>query len=94
MLYPIAWGLCEGGNVISPNDEAVFYGCLDMIAKPVFSIALLYGHWNIDPARLGLKLPQPGDERSNGIGHGEKRTVGDNNGVGHDNGVADGDHHA
>lgn len=25
MLYPVAWGLCEGGNVISPDGEAGFY---------------------------------------------------------------------
>ncbi len=56
LLYPIAWGLCEGGNVISPNDEAVFYGCLDFMAKPVFSIALIIGHWGIKPERLGLKI--------------------------------------
>ena len=55
-LYPIAWGLCEGGNVITPNDEAVFYGCLDFMAKPVFSIALIIGHWGIKPERLGLKI--------------------------------------
>lgn len=63
MLYPVAWGLCEGGNVITPNDEAVFYGCLDFVAKPVFSIALIYGHWNISPARMGLKI-QSGEERA------------------------------
>lgn len=56
-LYPIAWGLCEGGNVITPNDEAVWYGCLDFCAKPVFSVALIVGHWNIKPERLGLAIP-------------------------------------
>lgn len=61
MLYPVAWGLCEGGNVITPNDEAVFYGCLDFMAKPVFSIALIHGHWKISPARMGLKI-QSGEE--------------------------------
>lgn len=35
LLYPIAWGVCEGGNVIPPDSEAVFYGVLDVIAKPV-----------------------------------------------------------
>lgn len=34
-LYPIAWGVSEGGNVIPPDSEAVFYGVLDVIAKPV-----------------------------------------------------------
>ena len=52
-LYPIAWGLSEGGNVIAPDSEAVFYGILDILAKPVFGALLLWGHRNIDPARLG-----------------------------------------
>lgn len=52
-LYPIAWGLCEGGNVISPDSEAVFYGILDLLAKPVFGALLIWGHRGIDPNRLG-----------------------------------------
>ena len=55
-LYPIAWGICEGGNVIAPDSEAVFYGILDLFAKPVFGALLLWGHRNIDPARLGLHI--------------------------------------
>lgn len=54
-LYPIAWGLCEGGNVISPDSEAVFYGILDVLAKPVFGILLLLGHRNIDVRPLPSK---------------------------------------
>jgi len=53
MLYPVAWGLCEGGNVISPDAEAVFYGVLDFCAKPIFSLMLLWGHRNIDPVSIG-----------------------------------------
>lgn len=52
-LYPIAWGICEGGNVIAPDSEAVFYGILDLLAKPVFGALLLWGHRGIDPGRLG-----------------------------------------
>jgi len=55
-LYPIAWGVCEGGNVISPDSEAVFYGILDLLAKPVFGALLIWGHRNIDPAQLGLHI--------------------------------------
>jgi bacteriorhodopsin len=55
-IYPIAWGLSEGGNVISPDSEAVFYGILDILAKPVFGALLLFGHRNIDPAVLGLNI--------------------------------------
>ena len=56
ILYPIAWGLCEGGNVISPDSEAVFYGVLDFLAKPCFGALLIFGHRGIDPARLGLAI--------------------------------------
>ena len=55
-LYPIAWGLSEGGNVIAPDSEAVFYGILDILAKPVFGTLLLWGHRNIEPSRLGLSI--------------------------------------
>ena len=54
-LYPIAWGLSEGGNVIAPDSEAVFYGVLDLFAKPVFGALLIWGHRGIDPGRLGRK---------------------------------------
>jgi len=53
-LYPIAWGLSEGGNVIHPDSEAVFYGVLDILSKPVFCFWLLFGHRNIAMDRLGL----------------------------------------
>lgn len=56
MLYPVAWGLCEGGNVISADSEAVFYGILDLLAKPVFGALLIWNHRNIDFARLGLHI--------------------------------------
>lgn len=61
ILYPVAWGLCEGGNVIAPDSEAVFYGILDFLAKPVFGALLIWGHRNIDPARLGLSIKDYGD---------------------------------
>ena len=65
LLYPIAWAVCEGGNIIAPDSEAVFYGLLDLCAKPVFSIMLILGHWNIDPARLGLMIGEV--EGTNGL---------------------------
>ncbi|KAF1947259.1 putative opsin-like protein [Clathrospora elynae] len=56
ILYPVAWGLSEGGNVIAPDSEAVFYGVLDFLAKPIFGALLIWGHRNIEPARLGLAI--------------------------------------
>lgn len=55
-LYPIAWGVCEGGNIIAPDSEAAFYGVLDLFAKPVFGALLIWGHRNIDPSELGLHI--------------------------------------
>jgi bacteriorhodopsin len=65
-LYPVAWGLSEGGNVIHPDSEAIFYGILDIIAKPVFGFLLLFGHRNIDPSALGLHIREPGMGKHNG----------------------------
>lgn len=31
VLYPVAWGLSTGGNVIQPDSEAVFFGVIDLI---------------------------------------------------------------
>lgn len=56
LLYPIAWGLCEGGNIIAPDSEAIFYGILDFIAKPIFGALLIWGHRNIDPASIGMSI--------------------------------------
>jgi bacteriorhodopsin len=55
-LYPIAWGLSEGGNVIHPDGEAVFYGVLDILAKPVFGLLLLWGHRKLSSSQLGLRI--------------------------------------
>ncbi|CAM1502433.1 Fc.00g044170.m01.CDS01 [Cosmosporella sp. VM-42] len=85
-LYPIAWGVSEGGNVIHPDSEAVFYGILDLIAKVVFSFLLLWGHRDIDPAALGLHIREPGG--TNYIAR-EKHT-GEHGHIGGHNGVRDG----
>lgn len=56
ILYPLAWGLCEGGNVIPVDSEGIFYGILDLFAKPGFGALLLWGHRNISPSSLGLTI--------------------------------------
>lgn len=86
ILYPIAWGICEGGNLIAPDSEAVFYGILDLLAKPVFGALLIWGHRGIDPARLGLHISDY-DEKDHV--HSEKNAAnGHRNG--HSNGVSNG----
>lgn len=85
-LYPIAWGLSEGGNVIAPDSEAIFYGILDILAKPIFGALLLWGHKDIDPEVLGLHI-RDYDDRPIQSGN-EKSVV--NNGA--NNGVTTGNH--
>ncbi|WWC99818.1 hypothetical protein V866_006726 [Kwoniella sp. B9012] len=54
LLYPIAWGLADGGNVITPDSEMIFYGILDVLAKPVFTIYHLYRLSRLDLSLLQL----------------------------------------
>lgn len=54
IFYPVAWGLSEGGNVLHPDSEAIFYGILDIFAKPVVGALLVLGHRNTDFASLGF----------------------------------------
>jgi len=56
LIYPIIWGVSEGGNVIPPDSEAVAYGVLDLASKVVFAAVLLWGHRNIDIERLGIHI--------------------------------------
>jgi len=89
VLYPIAWAVSEGGNVISPDSESVFYGVLDVLAKIGFGAALLWGHKNIDPARLGLKFRSYDEDFGRGYGSGtEKRGIGQGSAVGNNAGTA------
>lgn len=81
-LYPIAWGLSEGGNVIASDSEAIFYGILDILAKPVFGALLIWGHRNIDITRLGLNIREPGISGTSGTLRSEKvGTAGNSNGA-------------
>ncbi|KAF2692143.1 family A G protein-coupled receptor-like protein, partial [Lentithecium fluviatile CBS 122367] len=44
ILYPIAWGVSEGGNYIAPDSEAVFYGVIDLFAfmfVPIYTLVTL-----------------------------------------------------
>ena len=67
MLYPVAWGLSEGRNVIHPDSEAVFYGVLDIFTKAVFAAVMLYGHRSMAPEVLGYGVT---DVRTRGLASG------------------------
>ncbi|THH30420.1 hypothetical protein EUX98_g3768 [Antrodiella citrinella] len=54
MLYPIAWGCGEGGNVISPTGEMIWYGILDLILGPMFLFFFVFGLRNVDYGAFGF----------------------------------------
>jgi len=54
LLYPVCWGLSDGGNVIKSTSEMIFYGVLDILAKPVFCFYHCYAMSRCSYERLGL----------------------------------------
>lgn len=56
LVTPIAWGLSEGGNVIHPDSEPIFYGVLDIFAKVVFGVVVLFGLRTAAPEALGMHV--------------------------------------
>ena len=54
LVYPVIWGVADGGNVISPDSEMIAYGILDLIAKPVFTLYHLYSLSKLDLTVLQL----------------------------------------
>lgn len=54
-LYPLAWGLADGGNRITPTSEMIFYGILDVLAKPVFTGFHLFMISKLDYTKLQLQ---------------------------------------
>ena len=64
----------------------MFYGVLDVLAKPVFGALLLWGHRGIDPKRLGILIRDWDDPivahhgEKNGAVMGERGGVSDANG--------------
>ncbi|KAF2640126.1 FDD123 protein [Massarina eburnea CBS 473.64] len=63
ILYPIAWGVSEGGNYIAPDSEAVFYGVIDLFAfmfVPIYSLVTL--------RKVDVKNLRAGEKRGTGQG--------------------------
>lgn len=55
LLYPIAWGLCEGGNQISPDSEAAFFGVIDVLLMPLFLPVHLFLVSRLDYTKMQLQ---------------------------------------
>lgn len=101
LLYPICWGLSEGGNRITNDGESAFYGVLDILSQGVFALGLLWLVRRLDFDQLGLGFSEHGrvagardynihDEKRmhGGSGAGLNNGTGVHNGSGANNGTA------
>jgi len=43
-VYPIIWGIADGGRKVGLDAEIIAYAVLDVLAKPVFGFWLLFTH--------------------------------------------------
>lgn len=66
LLYPVAWGLSEGGNVIGVTEGFIFFGALDVLLLPVLSIGFLVLSPGWDWAKLQLDFSEYRGIRSSG----------------------------
>lgn len=76
LLYPIAWGVSEGGNRITNDSEQIFYGVLDVLSQGVFAVLLVFLTRRLDFDHLGLGFSEYGrihDARHHDGIHDEKR---------------------
>ena len=60
LLYPIAWGLSDGGNKITVTDGFVFYGILDVLLVPVLALGIILLSNGWDFRKLNLYFTQYG----------------------------------
>ncbi|KAK4139685.1 uncharacterized protein C8A04DRAFT_40519 [Dichotomopilus funicola] len=65
LLYPVAFGLSDGGYVIGVTGSAIFFGVLDVLMVPVLCFAFLILGRKWDWARLNLAFSE-----YRGSGHG------------------------
>ena len=55
ILYPFCWGLSEGGNVLSPSGEMVFYGILDLTVGVGVLFYFIFGLRDVDYEEFGFR---------------------------------------
>ncbi|TCD69747.1 hypothetical protein EIP91_006514 [Steccherinum ochraceum] len=55
LMYPLVWGLSEGGNVLSPSGEMVWYGILDLLLGPLFLYYFIFGLRAVDYEGFGFR---------------------------------------
>ncbi|BGP27894.1 hypothetical protein Rt10032_c14g5237 [Rhodotorula toruloides] len=54
LIYPIVWGLCEYGNVLTVSSEMFWYGVLDFLTRVVWLFAFLFAIEGLAYERFGF----------------------------------------
>lgn len=60
LLYPIAWGLSDGGNRMGVTQSFIFFGILDILMIPVLGFAFVFLSRKWDYNRLNIAFTQYG----------------------------------
>jgi len=66
LIYPIAYGVSDGGNVISETSGFIYFGILDVLTVPVIALATLFLARTWDYGTLNLYFTQYGRVRQAG----------------------------
>ncbi|GAA5881913.1 hypothetical protein JCM3774_001293 [Rhodotorula dairenensis] len=70
LLYPIVFGLCEGGNVLRVTSEFIWYGILDLLVKVFWLFSFLFAVEAIDYEVFGFRSGKVTDVYSSRDGSG------------------------
>lgn len=60
LLYPVAWGLSDGGNKIGETAGFIFFGILDVLLLPILSFVTMAMSSNWDYGKLNIAFTQYG----------------------------------
>ncbi|KAL3456656.1 hypothetical protein BJX64DRAFT_296550 [Aspergillus heterothallicus] len=65
LLYPVAFGLSDGGNYIGVTGGAIFFGVLDVLMVPVLTFGFLLFARNWDYRKLSIAFSDARPSREN-----------------------------
>ncbi|GAA6051590.1 hypothetical protein JCM3770_003486 [Rhodotorula araucariae] len=73
LIYPVVWGLSEGGNVLRVASEMFWYGVLDFLTKVAWLFSFLFAIEGIDYQSFGFHSGKYTDlpRGTNGGGNGQ-----------------------
>ncbi len=75
LLYPIAYGLDDGGNKITVRNGTIFFGILDLLTVPVMAAIFMISSRSWDYGVLNLHFTQYGRVTQGGAFPGKDRSV-------------------